>query len=178
MSHNKTQISPIPPDSYGDRFVKFIGGLTKTKEEVEREAHAADQLDGSNTPTHRQPSWSISRTSTDKVIEKAEKQAQKTEREGASEETTKDRTITTARSPSVERASGATGATLPVVQEDAECSQDASFRDEKSESSTLAPQATISAKDSTSVGTSLPNIPPLQRLSLGLNSTAKATTNS
>ena len=62
-----------------------------TKEEVGREASAGDQLDGSINGSRRQPSWSVSRTSTDKVIEKAEIQAQKSEEKGVSEEPKKDR---------------------------------------------------------------------------------------
>ena len=62
-----------------------------TKEEVEREASAGDQLDGSTTGSRRQPSWSVSRTSTDKVIEKAENQAHKSGEKGSNGEPSKDR---------------------------------------------------------------------------------------
>lgn len=61
------------------------------KEEVGREASAADQLDGSIVGSRRQRSWSVTRTSTDKVIEKAEHQAQKSEEKGGGEEPKKDR---------------------------------------------------------------------------------------
>ena len=110
MSNNKSQISPIPPEDYGHRFVKFITGLTKTKEQAERESRSTDQMDGS-IHTDRQASFSISRHSTDKVIQKAEKQAQKTEKQGASEDKTRDRTLTAEKTA---------GATLPVVEEDGE----------------------------------------------------------
>ncbi|KAI4221711.1 MAG: hypothetical protein L6R36_006694 [Xanthoria steineri] len=110
MSNNKSQISPIPPEDYGDRFVKFITGLTKTKEQAERESRSTDQMDGS-IHTDRQGSFSYSRHSTDKVIQKAEKQAQKTEKQGASEDKTRDRTLTAEKTA---------GATLPVVEEDGE----------------------------------------------------------
>ena len=174
MSNNKSQISPVPPDAYGTRFVKFISGLTKTKEEVDREINAADQLDGSTTPSHRQPSWSISRKSTDKVIEKAEKQAQKSEKEGASEDPGKDRTLT-ARHLSADKGGGGNGATLPVVQEDTEGSREASIRDEKSQSRLLqkTSQTSTSNRDTAAVNATIPNIPPLQRLSLGLGPTTK-----
>ncbi|KAL8962028.1 MAG: hypothetical protein Q9183_005214, partial [Haloplaca sp. 2 TL-2023] len=75
MSNNKSQISPIPPQDYGDRFVKFITGLTKTREESEREGRSTDQMDGS-IHHERQPSITLARHSTDKVVQKAEKQAQ------------------------------------------------------------------------------------------------------
>ncbi|KAI4275541.1 MAG: hypothetical protein LQ337_003146 [Flavoplaca oasis] len=110
MSNNKSQISPIPPQDYGDRFVKFITGLTKTKEQAERESRSTDQMDGS-IHTDRQASFSMARHSTDKVIQKAEKQAQKTEKQGASEDKSRDRTLTAEKTA---------GATLPVVQEDGE----------------------------------------------------------
>lgn len=110
MSNNKSQISPIPPEDYGERFVKFITGLTKTKEQAERESRSTDQMDGS-IHHDRQPSFSFSRRSTDKVIQKAEKQALKTEKQGASEDTTRDRVLTAEKNA---------GTTLPVVEEDGE----------------------------------------------------------
>ncbi|KAL8935649.1 MAG: hypothetical protein Q9211_004594, partial [Gyalolechia sp. 1 TL-2023] len=86
MSNNKSQISPIPPEDYGHRFVKFITGLTKTKEQAERESRSTEQLEGS-VYNDRQPSFNLSRHSTDKVTQKAEKQARKSiEKQGASEE--------------------------------------------------------------------------------------------
>ena len=112
MSNNKSQISPIPPEGYGDRFVKFISGLTMTKEEQEREAESRDQHDGSIDTTRH------SRKSTDnKVVQRAEKQAHKTEMEGAVEEPQHDRTRSAMRSSSAERSAGVQGATLPVVEE-------------------------------------------------------------
>ena len=132
MSHNKSQISPIPPEAYGDRFVKFISGLTMTREEIERETQNGDQLDSSTTASTRQSSWPISRRSTDKVVEKAEKQAHKTQEAGVHEEPMKDRTLSAIRSPSAERSGGVTGATLPVVEEDGEGgSREESIREEK-----------------------------------------------
>lgn len=133
MSNNKSQISPIPPEDYGHRFVKFITGLTKTKEQAERESRSTEQLDGS-VYNDRQPSFALSRHSTDKVIQKAEKQARKSiEKQGASEENVKDRTLT------AERAGGPGGATLPVVEEDGEGgSREDSPRDEKSGGRRLA----------------------------------------
>jgi 1-phosphatidylinositol-4-phosphate 5-kinase len=37
LSHPDSQISAIPPDRYGDRFIHFISGITKSKELAERE---------------------------------------------------------------------------------------------------------------------------------------------
>ncbi|KAL9602954.1 MAG: hypothetical protein Q9219_001479 [cf. Caloplaca sp. 3 TL-2023] len=126
MSNNKSQISPIPPEDYGHRFVKFITGLTKTKEQAERESRSTEQLDGSSY-TDRQPSFALSRHSTDKVIQKAEKQAQKSvEKQGASEDNLRDWTLTS------DRNGGPAGAILPVVEEDGEAgSREDSLRHEE-----------------------------------------------
>ena len=139
MSAPKTQISPIPPEAYGDRFIKFISGLAKTKEEVEREAEASQQLNTSLDNTQGRASSDylgksskgIARSSTEKIIEKAEKQARKSEDRGAVEDERRDRTIAAVRSPSADRSNGITGQTLPVVDEDGEAnSREASLRDE------------------------------------------------
>lgn len=172
MSNNKSQISPIPPVPYGDRFAKFITALTKTPEEVEREAQAAEHLGGIRTPSQRQPSWSVSRSSTDKVIEKAEKQAKLSEKDSLDEDSVKDRTITTTnvgRNPSIDKGANAP-ATLPVVQEDSEISREASLRDEKAK---LPAENCISQQESDKEKNNpgmLPKIPALNRLSLGLGS--------
>ena len=114
MSNNKSQISPIPPEGYGDRFVKFITGITKPREEAEKQSY--EQLDGS-IQANRLSSHQITRSSTDRVMDDAEKQAQKTEDQGASENEPRDRTLSAVRSSSVDRSSGMMGATLPVVEE-------------------------------------------------------------
>ena len=116
MSHDSTQISPVPPQAYGDRFVKFMTGCTMTREEAEKEKQSGDQLDGS-IHTNRQSSQHFSRASVEKVLDRAEYQAHKTERHGALEDESQDRTLTSVRSPSAERSNGIAGATLPVVEE-------------------------------------------------------------
>jgi 1-phosphatidylinositol-4-phosphate 5-kinase len=73
LANTESQISAIPPERYGDRFIKFITGVTKTKEAADREKAeagnpAAEAVAG------------ISRSSTDRVMEKAEHQAEKTQR--------------------------------------------------------------------------------------------------
>lgn len=174
LSNNKSQISPIPPEGYGDRFVKFITGITATKEEVEREGQSSDQRDGSIV-INRQ----FTRTSTEKVINKAEHQAKKTENDGASEDPTNDRTLSTVRSPSADKTNGVSGATLPVVQEDGEAaSREDSIHNEKAGG--LQPSAEASAflddrppptpptppKDSVFRHKELPSIPNIPRLSM------------
>lgn len=181
MSSDRSQISPIPPEAYGDRFVKFISAITMSKEEQERQAQNGDLLDGS-IDTHRQSSFPVSRPSTDRVIEKAERQAHRTEKEGAMEDPKRDRTLGAVRSPSVERAGGAGGATLPVVEEDAEAaSREDSVYNEKAGGSVpngvpLAGerQPPTPLKDGTGLTSEkrLPSLPNFNRLSIGTSTTA------
>ena len=181
MSSDSSQISPIPPEGYGDRFVRFISGITMTKEEQERQSQSGDLLDGS-IDTHHQSSFPISRHSTDRVIEKAEKQAHKTEKEGATEEPKRDRTLSTVRSPSVERAGGGGGATLPVVEEDGEAaSREDSIHNGKTGGSvpddvpsTDERPAPTSSKDGMGLPSDkrLPSLPDFNRLSMGMSTTA------
>ena len=113
MSHNKSQISPIPPEAYGDRFIKFITGITMSREEAEREKQARERTT-SSLDRQLRSGRGVARTSTDKVMDKAEKQAHKTEVDGVSEKEVPDRTL---RSTSADRSNGLAGATLPVVDE-------------------------------------------------------------
>lgn len=179
LSNNKTQISPIPPEGYGDRFVKFITGLTMAKEEVERETQSGDQRDGSMS-TNRQ----ITRSSTDKVVSKAELQAQKTVIHGASEDVPPEKTLSTLRRVSAEKPNGVPGATLPVVEEAGEAgSREDSMRNEKSPGLSAAhdcsspmpsnnvksfeeqrPEMTV--MDSPTLKNELPSIPHISRISM------------
>ena len=86
-----------------------------TKEEADR--IATDSAHGPNGS--QRPSYSrLSRSSTDRVMEKAEKQARKAEDRGMTEEgAPADRTLGAVRSPSAERTAGVGGATLPIVEE-------------------------------------------------------------
>lgn len=154
MSNPKTQISPIPPESYAERFVKFISGLALTKEEQERGVRGSEQVDGPaslNAPstTNRQSSVDLSRKSTDRVIEKAERQARKSVENGATEDERKDRTLGTMRSSSTEPTNGVAGATLPVVEEDGEAnSREDSLHNEKRQATIRVPSKETSG-DST-----------------------------
>ena len=169
MSHDKKQISPIPPEDYGERFIKFITGLTMTAEEAEREKQSGDQFDG----THRQTSFGLSRRSTDKVVHQAEKQANKTKRQGADEEAMPDRTLTSVRSPSAEMTGGMGGQTLPVVEEDGEAgSRDHSPNNHKDERGDSPPCPNRAAppppplRDPPSKYKHLQSVSPLPRLSM------------
>lgn len=137
LTNTESQISAIPPERYGDRFIKFISGNTKTREAAEREkAEAAEaehnaQQSGVHT-THN------NRTSTEKVLEKAELQAERSRQRGASEEDVPDRSLHIVRSPSAER--GELGTTLPVVEEAVESSSTGG-RSGRSTETNLHPQA-------------------------------------
>ena len=173
MSNNKSLISPIPPEGYGDRFVNFISGLTMTREEQEREAESRDQHDRSiDTTRHSRKSYD------NKVVQKAEKQAHKTELEGAIEEPQHDRTRSTMRSSSAERSAGMQGTTLPVVEEAGEAgSREDIVLDEKVEgkrpqhSSPMDErQLPIQSQDRMTGDEQLLSLPIFNRLSMGLGS--------
>ncbi|KAF1837979.1 SAICAR synthase-like protein [Decorospora gaudefroyi] len=120
ITNTESQISAIPPERYGDRFIKFISAVTKTKEAADREKQeeATNQLnelslDGVNSNT-------LQRSSTDRVIQKAEHEADRSRRHGHSEEDVPNLHMRAVRSPSAER--GEIGTTLPVVEEAGESS--------------------------------------------------------
>ncbi|KAI9682752.1 MAG: Phosphatidylinositol-4-phosphate 5-kinase [Trizodia sp. TS-e1964] len=133
LSHQKSLISPIPPEGYGDRFSRFITAITMTKEEADRQAAAA-RASGQAESFSAEISQRLSRSSTDRAKAKADKKVILSEKIGAHEP---DRTISTVRSSSSERAGGTSGTILPVVDEAGEAnssderSRQGSFRHER-----------------------------------------------
>ena len=127
MSNDKKLISPIRPEPYGDRFLRFIEGVTKSPEEATREAAAAPPRTNSNTismhdgPTHDTPQRK-SLSTHNSTLARNEKEAVKSEMRGESEDAVEPRVISTARSPSADRSGGMQGQTLPVVEELGEAS--------------------------------------------------------
>ncbi|KAL1639450.1 Phosphatidylinositol-4-phosphate 5-kinase [Diplodia intermedia] len=111
LTNTESQISAIPPERYGDRFVRFISGVTKTRELAEQEKQQGEVI---NDPALK--GVNLQPTKTNEVMEKAEHQAQKSIRHGANEEEVPERAIHPARSPSAERGD-AHGSILPVVEE-------------------------------------------------------------
>ena len=105
LSAPKAEISVNPPDSYGNRFFRFISGLVKSPEEALRDRENKNretQGEGSHVP--------------ESAVDGAHR-----EREGADRESDSgpSRISSTIRSPSTERSGG--GATiLPIVEETAE----------------------------------------------------------
>ncbi|KAI9845673.1 MAG: Phosphatidylinositol-4-phosphate 5-kinase [Thelocarpon superellum] len=156
LSSPKSQISPIPPEGYGERFIRFITGITKSREEKERERLSAGEAEPSSLDMQRL-SGHLSRSSTDKVMDKAEKQARQPDKDAVEESEMPERTLGTVRSPSAERTNGLTGATLPVVEEageggstsgrsrDESVSHDGATRDDRPNGSVAAPTTAANA---------------------------------
>lgn len=138
MKYDKKLISPISPEPYGDRFIEFIEGITKSPEEAEREAQDARQSGvphtNSNTfsnrntastesPRRRSGSQHVRSSTSNTTIQRNENEAMKSEYRGDHDSARPDpRTIMTVRSPSAERTNGLQGQILPVVEEMGEAS--------------------------------------------------------
>lgn len=138
MKHDKKLISPIAPEPYGDRFIEFIEGITKSPEEAEREKQNAPQSTiphtNSNTfsnrntastesPRRRSGSQNMRSSTSNNTIQRNEHDAMKSEARGEHESDRPDpRTLMTVRSPSAERTNGLQGQVLPVVEEMGEAS--------------------------------------------------------
>lgn len=173
MGGHESQISPIPPERYGDRFIKFISGVTMSREQGEKE-RVSDVLTaaGVDLPAvidivsdprlggmtskrdNRNPAG------TAKVIQKAEHEAEKSKQHGANEENVPDRSLTSARSPGENNEA----TTLPVIGEAAESASNNS----RSPSKALASEDFSSSKiimgnanmPSESIGEVPPPTPP------------------
>ncbi|KAI0886502.1 SAICAR synthase-like protein [Annulohypoxylon maeteangense] len=140
LSSDRTQISALPPEEYGDRFIQFMTGITKSQEEALRDAHDREnaaialaemeraqqddlQAPGPSgappAPTYLPPAppgmRSPNSPEPNPTIEIALRRAN--ERDGAKEEQVPERKITTAVSPGSRADSRAV---LPVVEETAE----------------------------------------------------------
>jgi 1-phosphatidylinositol-4-phosphate 5-kinase len=115
LANEESQISAIPPERYGDRFLKFLSSVTKTREAAEREK-AEESAHVPNDPVLAGINDTRSeRESTEKVLHNAHNQAEHTKRHGATEDDIPRRELRIVRSPSAER--GELGTTLPVVEE-------------------------------------------------------------
>ncbi|KAK4612970.1 Phosphatidylinositol 4-phosphate 5-kinase its3 [Fulvia fulva] len=139
MGGHESQISPIPPDRYGDRFVRFISGITMSRERAHQEkeqekervtsqvevnagvlapAGIANTLDDPALGGINMYKADASNPpGTAEVMRKAEHQAEKSRRRGSHEEDVPERTIGAVRSPLDPPGEQAT---LPVIGEAAE----------------------------------------------------------
>lgn len=141
LMNQETQISAIPPERYGDRFVKFISSVTKTREAAEREKQEEATRVETNTHLTGVNETQEDRVSTEKVMERAERDAERSRQRGASEQDVPDRSMHIVRSPSADR--GELGTTLPVVEEAVESSSTGG-RSARSTESSLQPQQQLS----------------------------------
>ncbi|KAH7146372.1 hypothetical protein EDB81DRAFT_489163 [Dactylonectria macrodidyma] len=133
LGSDKTQISALPPEQYGDRFYHFIEGVTMSTEEAHREAQRRDQemieAQGSNQrvsswnsrrrsqvippmPTHIPPAPPGRTSDGQDAVERAMREA---EADPHAEKNIPDRTLTTAARDT--RDSMQREPILPVVEE-------------------------------------------------------------
>ncbi|CZT00330.1 related to phosphatidylinositol-4-phosphate 5-kinase [Rhynchosporium graminicola] len=136
LSQDKKLISPISPEPYGNRFIEFIEGVTKSPEEAAREAqeealrpapktHSFSRRNTASIESGRRSDGQhLHRSSNaNPTVQRNENEAIRGEKHGEDESHRPDsRMITTARSPSAERLGGMQGQTLPVVEEMGEAS--------------------------------------------------------
>lgn len=125
LSHNRSQISPIPPEQYGERFINFMEGITMSKEEAERLQQARANAQTSEDKTR--VSEGVRRESVERTMEAAENVA----RHSGPEPHT--RTLATVWDP--QEANSVSGpSTLPIVDEAGEAGSQKSGRSPRSKS--------------------------------------------
>jgi 1-phosphatidylinositol-4-phosphate 5-kinase len=147
LSSDRTQISALPPDQYGDRFYNFVEGITMSSEEAHREAErrnqeaiaATSRVSGEGIssrasrrrsangippmPNHQPPAPPPSGARSPEAketLDMAQREARKTELEGASEKQVPDRTLRTTVSPTLDREVKPNEPVLPIVEEQGE----------------------------------------------------------
>jgi len=153
----ESQISAVPPDRYGNRFVRFITGITKTREAAETELATGERVQDSMEDS-RLSGGLQHRKKIEEVMEKAEKQAERTVKHGANESNVPDRSLTTERSQSTDR-NDPGGFTLPVVEEAAE-NQSTGGRSGRSRDTSSSPHLRPGDQDLQSSGLKPPPTPP------------------
>ncbi|KAL4884998.1 hypothetical protein BJY04DRAFT_157030 [Aspergillus karnatakaensis] len=67
LTNERSQISPIPPEGYGDRFVDFIKRITMSKEEAQRPQEQHPDGNANSTDLSPQPAQSATSTRTSAV---------------------------------------------------------------------------------------------------------------
>ncbi|KAI8947513.1 hypothetical protein F4801DRAFT_506495 [Xylaria longipes] len=134
LSNDRTQISALPPDEYGDRFMKFMSGITMSPEEAARDqsdraaaaaATVSSTMEGQRPPpmpTYLPPAPPDMRSpkspEPNPTVETAFRKAMKKEKDVAKEDQIPERKITTSTAPPAGRTNSHT--VLPVVEESAE----------------------------------------------------------
>ncbi|PNY28958.1 Phosphatidylinositol 4-phosphate 5-kinase its3 [Tolypocladium capitatum] len=146
LSSDRTQISALPPEQYGDRFYNFVEGITLSAEEARREAQRRDQeameaqasekaaqRNSTQRPHHgippmpdrQPPARPVGPVSPEgrETIEMASREARKTVRNGASEKEVPERTLRTGTMGPDKRDSLQHELILPIVEEPGENSR-------------------------------------------------------
>ena len=114
LTNDETQISAVPPDYYGQRFVRFITGITRPQQRTLGNAGSDEKQTSEQKAESARP-----RSPTDEVMNRAMQQAKKSLEQGASEHDIPDRHIVTVRAPAEP---GEVGPILAVVEESLEVS--------------------------------------------------------
>lgn len=151
LSQNRNQISPIPPEAYGERFLNFITGITKTKGEAEREAQEKDSTSQSQD---------VRRSSVERTMEKAQRQAAKSTKTLDDDPEPRGRVLSTVRTAGPDLP-GAGPSTLPILEEIGEGSSGRSEPDREREREPAArPHTPHSIRTATSPSGPPPTRPP------------------
>lgn len=173
LSSDRTQISALPPDQYGDRFYNFVEGITMSSEEAQREEirreqeamEARQSADERSTKTNKQtvppmpthlppvPPGASPRLEPKETIDMANKEAQK---RPSSEAAPPERTIKTVSVPTENRNSAQQERILPVVEEHSEGSRNGSRGRSDSQSAPTRPATPPPSKEE---GVDEPNRP-------------------
>lgn len=144
LSKDRTQISALPPEQYGDRFFNFIEGITLSPEQADRDAERREQeavraqasIDRSSTRTQRhKPNYTIppmpdyqppatpagpQSPEGRETVQMARRELRRTEMGGNMGELVPDRTLKATSATSEGRNSMQHESILPVVEEDLE----------------------------------------------------------
>lgn len=110
LGENKNEISPIRPDPYGERFLNYISRVTKSREEA-----ASEVVPNAQSRTNSYRLSGLDRTS---ILQREKEEMRRSTGRVDGQDETDPRTLSTVRSPSVERG----GHILPVVEELGEAS--------------------------------------------------------
>lgn len=134
LTSDRAQISALPPDQYGDRFYNFIEGVTMSEEEVHMEAQRRDEEMAQATRNSHQmkshhgippmpdyqppaPPPGLPSPEAREVVERASREAQRTEQHGMTEkQVPPERTLRTV-STGEQRDSMQHEPILPIVEE-------------------------------------------------------------
>jgi 1-phosphatidylinositol-4-phosphate 5-kinase len=116
LSHNRTQISPIRPQQYVERFIHFLEGITMSKEEADRLRGA-----GATSEEYSRASEGVQRESVERTMQAAENEARHSGPEPHA------RTLATMWDPHDINGQGGPS-TLPIVDEAGEAGSQKSGR--------------------------------------------------